>query len=189
MIRKAIKEDAKEIVPLIFTILEDMELPILKEVSKDKLKYVLEKGIEIENYRYSYNHTWVYEIEGKIAGIIVAYNGAVEEEDKNTWKCLATEYNLGTDMPLFLDKETENEHYYIDTVSVHKDYRRQGIGKKLMEYVPLMAKENNKKIISLNCDKENLKAKALYEQYGFETESEKVLSGHIYNYMVRKIEL
>lgn len=187
MIRKARKEDAKDIVPLVFEILEDMELPILKEVPKDKLIYALEKGVETENYRYSYNHTYIYEVDRKVAGVIVAYSGETEEENDRVWKTLSREFDLGTDTPLFTDKEAEKGHYYIDTVSVHKDYRRQGIGKKLMEYIPIAAKENGQTILSLNCDKSNYKAQKLYEQYGFETYCEKRLSDHIYNYMIKKI--
>lgn len=187
MIRKARKIDSKEIVPLVFEILEDMELPILKEVSKEKLLYVLQKGIESEDYRYSYNNTCVYELNGKVAGVIVAYKGETELENDKIWERLAEEYNVETKTPLFLDKEAEDEHYYIDTIAVHKEYRRQGIGKKLMEYVPIMAKENNKSIISLNCDKLNKKAQSLYEKYGFKTIYEKVLSNHVYNYMIKKV--
>lgn len=183
MMRRARKEDAKQIAPLVHCVLSDMELPILKESSREKFLYVLEKAIETKDHRYSYTHTSVYEENNEILGVVVCYKGELEESVDKPWTDLAKRYDLGTDTPLFLNKETEKGEYYIDTVVVSKNARRRGIGKILVEHAFVMAKEENQSIVGLNCDKVNEKARNLYEKYGFKSKVEKVLSGHEYYYM------
>lgn len=183
MMRRARKEDSKQIAPLVHCVLSDMELPILKESSKEKFLEVLEKAIETKDHRYSYTHTCVYEENNEILGVVVCYKGDLEERVDKPWAEIAEKYDLGTDIPLFIDKETEKGEYYIDTVVVSESARGRGIGKILVEHAFVMAKEEGQSVVGLNCDKVNEKARSLYEKYGFKCKVEKVLSNHEYYYM------
>ena len=60
MIRQPKPEERKQIIPLIQTIIEDMELPILKEVSLSTLHTMLEEAMLHEDFRYSLTNTLVY---------------------------------------------------------------------------------------------------------------------------------
>ena len=64
MIRQPKPEERTQITPLIQTIIEDMELPIIKEVSLSTLHTMLEEAMLQENFRYSLyrrrNGCWSY---------------------------------------------------------------------------------------------------------------------------------
>lgn len=51
MIRPAEKKDAAAVIPLINMVLEEMELPILKQVTQQNLFKVLIKVFQTEDYR------------------------------------------------------------------------------------------------------------------------------------------
>jgi len=60
-----------------------------------------------------------------------------------------------------------NENH-IEAIYVYPEERRKGIARKLLEFM-LSKLEND---ISLNVAKNNLPAKSLYQEYGFEVENE-----------------
>ena len=70
MIRQPKPEERKQIIPLIQTIIEDMELPILKVVSLNTLHAMLEEAMLQEDFRYSLANTLVYIEDGSVAGAI-----------------------------------------------------------------------------------------------------------------------
>ena len=75
MIRQAKPEDKREIAELSYIIWEDMELPIVQQFTKAQVISWLEQVITKTPYRTYYGNVLVYEVEGKIAGIIVTYKG------------------------------------------------------------------------------------------------------------------
>ncbi len=61
-------------------------------------------------------------------------------------------------------------HSVLIGISVLKDFRNRGIGKKLMDTIKLWAKENKVKRIELQVFSINLKALEFYLREGFDTE-------------------
>ena len=55
----------------------------------------------------------------------------------------------------------------LEDVIVHPDYRKQGLGSKLIEAAIAFAKENHCKRITLLTDSNNETAHTLYKKYGF----------------------
>ena len=64
-----------------------------------------------------------------------------------------------------------NKTLYIDDLCVDKNYRRQGIGKRLIEFIIDEANKNNYDDIALNCWPDNKAACKYYEKMGFKTRS------------------
>lgn len=62
--------------------------------------------------------------------------------------------------------DEKNDMIYIHEVGVLEEYRRLGIGKKLMEYVKDICKEENLSKIFLITNKSNIPAVSLYESSG-----------------------
>lgn len=60
----------------------------------------------------------------------------------------------------------------VESVRVDKDYRRQGIGKEMMQEVFKIAKERKCTIVQLTTHKKRLSAKKFYEELGFEASHE-----------------
>lgn len=189
MIRQPKPEERKQIIPLIHTIMEDMELPILKEVSPSTLHTMLEEAMLHKDFRYSLTNTLVYIEDGSVAGAIFGYHGHLEPEIDDPFYQLYETYNIPTSIRLYEDSETQAGEWYIDILSVHENHRRKGIGMKLLQTVEELAKQQGASIIALNCEEINDKAYQLYLKLGYTATSTKNLSGHSYYHMTKNLEL
>ena len=188
MIRQPNPEERTQMIPLIQTIMEDMELPILKEVSPGTLHRMLEEAMLKENFRYSLTNTLVYIEDGNIAGAVFGYHGHLELRIDDPFYQLYEAYNIPSSIHLYEDSETQAGEWYIDILSVHENYRRKGIGMKLLQAVEDLAKQQGASIIALNCEEINDKAYQLYQKLGYTATSTKNLSGHSYYHMTKKLE-
>ena len=183
MIRKARTEDRYAIAELCYIIWKDMELDMVAQVEKSRLLEVFADSVTKIRYRGHKDHIWVYEYEGNVAGILIAYPGQYEMAFERTWQELDLPEDIaafGTPLPT---KEAEDDEYYIETVATFPQYRGKGIATQLFEHV--MASDTSA-LWSLNCDVANPRAYALYQRLGFETVSMKTLYGHEYYHMVKR---
>lgn len=66
------------------------------------------------------------------------------------------------------------DDYWIGGFYIHPDYRGKGYGKKSMLAMIHLIQENNEKCqgVRLTVDKNNTRAKSMYESMGFKTEGE-----------------
>ena len=188
MIRQPSEDERTQIIPLILTIMEDMELPILKEVFPSTLHTMLEETMLQENFRYSLTNTLVYIEDETVSGVIFGYHGHLEERIDDPFYQLYETYNIPSSIRLYEDSETQAGEWYIDILSVHENHRRKGIGIKLLQAVEDLAKQQGASVIALNCEEMNVKAYQLYQKLGYTTTSTKNLSGHSYYHMTKKLE-
>ena len=84
-------------------------------------------------------------------------------------------------------KETFPNEWYLDSISVSEDFRGQGIGSRLLEALPKLAKKANRSVIGLSVDEKNPKAKKLYERHDFKVVGQRMISGHLYDHMQKNI--
>ncbi|MEJ7445730.1 GNAT family N-acetyltransferase, partial [Staphylococcus hominis] len=70
---------------LCFMIWEDMELDIVNEISQERIMNILELSIVNVEYRSYYKNVWVYEVNGKVAGCVIAYDGKHELDYEKNW--------------------------------------------------------------------------------------------------------
>lgn len=175
MIRKAKKEEAKEVITLLAKAMDDMIYHLSGCNAYNEAIDVLCKFYKQENNRLSYNNIYVYEQNQKILAALCCYDGALADKlDK------PLNENLNSLNKKVL-KECENE-FYLDSISVEEKARGRGIAKELIEYAYKKALEKNKKL-SLIVEEYNQNAQNLYKKIGFKTIKTKTLYGHIYNYM------
>jgi ribosomal protein S18 acetylase RimI-like enzyme len=71
----------------------------------------------------------------------------------------------------------------LDSIVTKHAARGKGVAHQLLQALPTLASAAGETIIGLNCEKDNLQAKKLYEKVGFRTVSERILSGHVYDHM------
>ncbi|MGX7417976.1 GNAT family N-acetyltransferase [Carnobacterium gallinarum] len=187
MIRKATKSDAKVLAPMIMIILEDMELEVFQQLSKEQIEDVLIAGIQTENYRYSYRHAHVCVRENEVAGVLVGYSGSKEDEIDTPLTAILAEKGLDPSIKIFNEKETFAGEWYLDSIVTAEKYRGCGVGTELLEALDDFAKEDQETMIGLNCDQENPGAQRLYERMGFEKSGEMIIGGHCYNHMQKKV--
>ena len=187
MIRFAKKEDAGEIAPLIVVILNDMELPFLQKYGKEKTIEILEEAITDPDYRYSYKRGLVEEIDWKIAGVAFGYTDEEEAMIDQPLKAILKKHGIVETEQLFIDQETFPEEWYLDSISVSKEFRGQGIGSQLLSALPKLAEKKGRNIIGLSVDEKNPKAKKLYERHGFKVVGKRKISNHTYDHMQKNI--
>lgn len=185
MIRHPLSSERPQIIPLIELIMHDMELPILDHIRPEVFRTMLEEAMLDDQFRYGLKNTLVYIHEGKVAGAIFGYHGHLEDTIDDAFLKLYAAHHIQHQLPLYEDKETMPGEWYIDILAVYPEYRRLGIGRKLLIEVENLARQQGATKIALNCEKDNTKAYQLYEKLGYTPESERVLSGHPYFHMTK----
>ena len=187
MIRFATIEDCSALVPLVLVILKDMELPFLQEVGEEKLTELLNEAAKNPTYRYGYQRALVKEIDGKVAGVAFGFPSEAEQTVDQPFAEVLAQFGLPV-KKIFTDLETFPGEWYLDTLSVSKDYRGQGIGSELLDAIGMIATRDGKNRVGLCCDFHNLDAKRLYERKGFEIVGQQMIGSHHYHHMQKEIE-
>ncbi len=184
MIKQASKTNTSKLSILILDAIHNIANTLTGEDKKSKILETLDKYITMEINRLSYKNIWIYEKENEIAGLIIAYNSNdVKKLDTPIINHLATK-NIKIDS---FDKEYFESEFYIDTVSVFKEFQGQGIAKELFCFIEKKARELEFEKVSLLVDFNNLKALALYEKLGFKKNSVLNVSNHNYHHMIKMI--
>ena len=187
MIRKSTPADAKEVVPLIDIVFEEMEIPQLMKLPKSVTYPVFEKAFLLPDYRYGYPQTYVADIDGHIKGILVGYPHEKEAHIDDAFKPLQASFGMGPEEDFFTDQESYPGEWYLDTFAVAEDAQGQGIGTQLITSVMPLLAAAGEKVISLNVDQANPRAQKLYERLGFKKNGELMIGSHRYNHMVRNL--
>lgn len=120
---------------------------------------------ERENTLYSYKNALIAEIDGRNVGAVISYAGEVYPELlRNTF---------GRSMPQTGAREAEVDEYHIDVLAVLQDFRRQGIGRALIEKRIEWIKANYPNLrIALLVEPDNNVAQAFYRSVGFDKDAE-----------------
>ena len=162
-IRKATKEDVGYIAEGIYYafLLEDKAL-------YNQWIRTLKKVCAQEDTHYSYRNTWIAEVDGERAGMMIAVDGEHYREQRDKMYpqlkgLFDVAFGKGWDD---MEDEAKAGEFYIDSLAVSLPYRNQGVGTALIEKAKDMAKEKGIGVVTLAVEPEN-KAKRLYQKLGF----------------------
>ena len=117
---------------------------------------------------YSYTNTFIAELDGEIAGMMIAVDGKnYRFQREKMYPQLKGLFDVAfgkgwEDM----EDEAKAGEYYIDSLSVSLPYRNQGVGTALIEKAKDIAKESEKSMVTLAVEPMN-RAKKLYQKLGF----------------------
>ena len=189
MIRKAKINDFKYIFPILNQIFEEMDLDTINALPSETIYNLMKLGFKDEKFTFGFNHIWVATDQmDRPLGILDMYS---YEDQKNgshdELKKYQPQVGLSKDLTIFTDDEALPTEWYIDSLAVDPNHWGEGIATQLLKFVPSVAKEFDYKLISLNVDKENPRAKRLYDYCGFKTVSEMIIGDRIYDHMIKKI--
>jgi len=179
MLRPAKKEDAKKAIALLALAMDHFIYKLSGYDDKSKALKVLENFFSQTNNRLSFQNTYIYEQNKEIIAAINFYDGAKADE----LDAPLNQHLLSLNKNKVL-KECEDE-FYLDSISVDEKFRGLGIASKLINLAYQKAKIENKKL-SLIVEKDNYKAKKLYEKMGFSYVKTKNFYGTIYEYMEKE---
>ena len=121
-----------------------------------------------EDTHYSYRNTWIAEVEGERAGMMIAVNGEYYREQRDRMypqlkELFDVAFGKGWDE---MEDEAKAGEFYIDSLAVSLPYRNQGVGTALIEKAKEMAKEQGIGVVTLAVEPTN-PAKKLYRKLGF----------------------
>lgn len=137
---------------------------------------VLEELARREDTQYSYRNALVADVNGTPAGAIVGYDGArLHELRKPTLRLI--EERTGQTFS-GVEDETDPDEFYLDSLGVLPEFRKLGIGSRLLTALRDKAFAEGFEKTGLLVDTENPKAEHLYLSLGFKRVEERVLFGH-----------
>ena len=177
IIRQATIEDSAFIVKAILLAL-GMNLDNLEEESVwgDDSLILFENLAKREDRQYSYRNTLVCEVDGVVAGVIIAYDGAMLSPLREALFNEIERLNLASITGL--GDETESGEYYIDSLTVFEEFRCKGVATNLINRTVEEARKRNIQKVGLIVDKENPNAAKLYTKLGFKYVKDKMFLGH-----------
>lgn len=182
IIRKAKQEEAAQIAELFLLAWPVDEIASSSGITAEQLRESVTGFSESRDTIYSYENTYVAEIDNKIVGAICGYDGA----DYLKLKQPIVEM-LGNDSAFAELKETEAGEYYLDSVGVLPEYRGRGIASKLIEAQSERASSLGHERVGLIVDIDKPMAEALYLRLGFRHVGYRDFFGHNMKHMVRKL--
>ena len=183
IIRKAKQEEAAQIAELFLLAWPVDEIASSSGITAEQLRESVTGFSESRDTIYSYENTYVAEIDNKIVGAICGYDGA----DYLKLKQPIVEM-LGNDSAFAELKETEAGEYYLDSVGVLPEYRGRGIASRLIEAQSERASSLGHERVGLIVDIDKPKAEALYVRLGFRHVGYRDFFGHHMKHMVRNLK-
>jgi len=130
------------------------------------------------NNRFSYRLTHLAEIGGHIAGLLLAFPGRdiFKLVLPMSWQIFSF-YNpwelirLAVRAPMAADgEETRPDEFYVSHLAVLPEFRRQGVGRALLNHADSLALASGLPKCSLCVDLDNPDAQHLYQSQGYQIE-------------------
>ena len=183
MIRRARKEEAAQIAELFMLAWPVEEIMESNGLTYEQLHESMAAIAAAEETIYSYENTFVAEVDGKVVGAMCAYDGA----DYMRLKQPIVDV-LGAGSGFAQLKETEAGEFYLDSVGVLPEYRGRGIASSLFEAQCERAALLGHKVAGLIVDVDKPQPEALYARLGFTYLDDKDFFGHTMKHMVRNLK-
>lgn len=125
--------------------------------------------------QYSYCNALIAEADGKPAGGIVGYDGALLHRLRAPLQSLVKERTGST---IDIEDETSAGEFYLDSLAVLPEYRGMGIGSKLLCAMREQAFRAGFSRVGLLVDVDNPDAESLYASLGFRRINPTTFLGH-----------
>lgn len=180
IIRKAIPQDAEAIASCLLLAMDTIVYEFIgRNDAKEALKFMSHFIGQTQN-QYAFSNCWVAQENERIIAAINIYNGA----ELKTLRQPILDYISETyNRELYLEDETQEGEFYIDTLGVTLDQQGKGTGSKLLKFIIDKIVIEEQKTLGLLVDHDNPKAKSLYLKLGFKSVGEKKLVGKSLTHM------
>jgi GNAT superfamily N-acetyltransferase len=186
MIRKVKKDEIPRLYPFVLKILKDMELSILETIEEDVFEKIVVDAMYSPQYRYGYENAYVYMVEEEIAGVLFGYPGRLEPLIDGPLQASFLKHGFSY-KKISQENETLPGEWYLDTLVIDPNFRRQGIASALIQHAAEVAKELGYERMGLNCETDNVPAYNLYQKLGFQSVTQLVISHHVYWHMIKTL--
>ena len=148
---------------------------------------ILKSVCSQQDTHYSYTNTFIAELDGEVAGMMIAVDGRdYQDQRARMFPQLKGLFDVafGRGWDEMADEARPGE-YYIDSLSVSSMYRHRGVGTALIGYAKEHAKRIGIERVTLAVEPMNT-AKTLYQRLGFRYEREITIFKEIYHLYVSR---
>lgn len=186
-VRPAVRTDAPEIAKAIIEAV-GTEITLDFAGGRDRIPLVYRLFTELaecEDSQYSYRNSWVAVAEnGIIAGVIIGYDGSELKRLRERF-IEKTKSVLGYDFKSEdMSDEASPDEFYLDSLCVFEPFRGRGIASRLID-TAVGSRTDLGKPVGLIVDKDNHRARKLYECLGFSLVGETPFAGTIMDHLQR----
>ncbi|MMZ59178.1 putative acetyltransferase [compost metagenome] len=186
MYRQAAKSDASSVITLLFSAIGNIANTLAGTDDDEQAHQVLERFFQQEGNRVSYENVMVKEENGKVIAFMLTYHGSdAASLDQPFIDRLAAN---GAKAPA-IQREAKNDEFYLDSIAVHPDYQGHGIGTEMLRLFERQALKRGYDKIMLLVDQDNPAARKLYLRQGYQEDGSILVSGHMFDRMVKKPEV
>ncbi|HZG79469.1 MAG TPA: N-acetyltransferase [Brevibacillus sp.] len=185
MIRKALPADVKAVAPLI---IEAIGLDIAHSLTganeyDEAVQRIASYFVKSQN-RLSYENVIVATDRERVVGFALFYHGSQTERLDRPF---VEGWLQRTGQAPVIVKEARDDEFYLDSLAVHPDCRRMGVGKSLLYAFEKEAEARGHDRVALIVEEANAKARKLYESIGFRPDGSLMVAGHLYHHMVKRV--
>lgn len=184
MIALACKDDAKFVIELLNLAMEDIAFHLSGTKNLDESNQILMNFFCAKNNRLSYENIMVFKYDGRVVGAICSYDGKKSKDLDEPFIRRLKDLKIANNIEI----ECQADELYIDSIAVHEKFRAKGIAKKLIEASFLKAVNLGLNRVSLLVDTKKPYVKNYYENYGFRSVGEKIISKIKYDYMIKDLK-
>lgn len=183
-IRPATASDCPLIARNVLTALGwDMYAPVLN-AELQEMGRLLQSVCSRTDTLYSWVNTLIAEWDGEAVGSLTGYDGANYQALRDvSFPIIAELFNCDFSG---MECETGPGEFYFDTIAVHPDFRGRGIASSLINHCREACFAQGASQIALLVDPENVRAKQLYIDFGFQPEGFIFVFGHDYQKMISR---
>ncbi len=166
IIRDALPSDSKDIANFLLAAWPvDLFLSMLPALTAESFTELISDLVSSSGNLYSWENALVAELDSKIVGAVIAYDGANFMALKKPVIDYFTKFG---DIKSFEEaQETSENEYYLDSIGTDSEYRSRGIGTKLITTLIEKVRNLGYKRVGLLVDLDNPRAEALYSKLGF----------------------
>jgi len=184
MIEQAVKEDLKEVMPLLLSAIGHIAYTLAGTEDDSEVERILGDFYVRDDNRISYKHVLVDRREDGIAGMLISYAGdGAPELDVPFITRPGRDKGVRADETIAV--EAQEGDYYLDSIAVAERYQGQGIAKALISAFEQKGAEAGCSKLSLIVEPENARAYAIYKKLGFAEDGTILVSGSPYIRMVK----
>jgi ribosomal protein S18 acetylase RimI-like enzyme len=147
----------------------------LHEAGENRFLERLQHSFRQDGNRFSYQSIQVAEQRSEVVGLVLSFGGREEER-----------LNAALGWPL--EREAEEDEWYVDALAVFTNWGRKGIGTCLLQAAEQQARQHRYPKIALHVAPENEQALSLYHRLQYVVIGETFLYHHRYVRLVKRLE-
>jgi ribosomal protein S18 acetylase RimI-like enzyme len=175
-IRPATQKDSKTIAYFLFIAMENIVYQFIKIEDKEQALNFLYHFTAKTTNQYSWQNCFIGEINDEVIAVANVYNGAnLQLLRQPIIEFIRSNFNPTFDP----ESETQAGEMYLDCFAVDSNYRGQGFGSKLLEFLIEEFVGKKSQVFGLLVEKENFNAKKLYKKTGFKFVNDQLLMGKV----------